>query len=296
MSAPVTDAEVPLAQVPLTTGTPLCIGAVGLAVRALARVADFYCDAVGLAVLERCEKRAVLGLDGIALLHLEHAPDAPLDDPRQAGLFHTAFLMPTRTDLAHWYLHMRRHAFAISRAAGHGVNEAIYYDDPEGNGVECYADRPPQTWRWHNGRVDISIDPLDLDALARAADGTPPYLRAPAGLRIGHVNLRVGDLDAAERFYGAAGLELTCRRDDMTFMSSGRYHHHLAANIRTSAGAGRRDERCGGLAWLAFTAADTATRDASAARLRAAGAVLRPIPHGFETRDPWGLALRVVCP
>jgi catechol 2,3-dioxygenase len=202
--------------------TPLSIGAVGLVVRDLARVADFYRDAVGLTMLERGGKGAVLGLDGVALLHLEHRPDARPDDPRQAGLFHTAFLMPTRADLARWYLHMRRAGFAISRAAGHAVNEAIYYDDPEGNGVECYADRPPQTWRWDNGRVDITIDPLDLDELARSADGAPRYERAPAGLRIGHLNLRVGDLDAAERFYGAAGLDLTCRRSDMTFMSSGR--------------------------------------------------------------------------
>jgi catechol 2,3-dioxygenase len=278
----------------LASGPPLSIGAIGLVVRDLDRAAHFYRDAVGLAVLERGASAAALGVDGAALLHLEHRPDARGDDARQAGLFHAAFLMPTRADLARWYLHMRRAGFAISRAAGHAVNEAIYYDDPEGNGVECYADRPPHTWRWHDGRVDITIDPLDLAELARAADGTPPYERAPAGLRIGHLNLRVGDLDAAERFYGAAGLDLTCRRADMTFMSSGRYHHHLAANIRTSAGAGLRDERCAGLAWLALRAADAATRDACAARLRAAGATLAPIAHGFETRDPWGLRVRLV--
>jgi catechol 2,3-dioxygenase len=277
------------------TSTPLCVGAVGLVVRDLAAVGDFYRDAVGLAVLEHDGARTVLGADGVALLHLEHRSDARPDDPRQAGLFHVAFLMPTRTDLARWYVHMRRTGFAISRAAGHAVNEAIYYDDPEGNGVECYTDRPPRTWRWDNGRVDITIDPLDLDELAGAAEGAPPYERAPPGLRIGHINLRVGDLDAAERFYGAAGLDLTCRRTDMTFMSSGRYHHHLAANIRTSAGAGLRDARCAGLAWIAFKAADTTTREASAARLRAAGTALRPIAHGFETRDPWGLQVRMVC-
>jgi catechol 2,3-dioxygenase len=289
------DATAPLARPPPATGTPLCIGAVALVVRDLDRVADFYRDAVGLTVLECGGKGAVLGVDGVALLHLEHRPDARPDDPRQAGLFHTAFLMPSRTDLARWYRHMRRAGFAVSRAAGHAVNEAIYYDDPEGNGVECYADRPPQTWRWEDGRVDITIDPLDLDELERAAAGAPSYERAPAGLRIGHLNLRVGDLDAAERFYGTTGLELTCRRADMTFMSTGRYHHHLAANIRTSAGTGLRDERSAGLAWLTFKAIDTATRDAAAARLRAAAASVQPIANGFETRDPWGLRVRLVA-
>jgi catechol 2,3-dioxygenase len=275
--------------------TPLCIGAVGLAVRDLDRTAAFYRDAVGLTVLERGASDAVLGVNGAALLHLERRPDARPDDPRQAGLFHAAFLMPTRADLARWYLHMRRAGYPISRAAGHAVNEAIYYDDPEGNGVECYADRPPQTWRWEDGRVDITIDPLDLDELAHAADGAPPYGRAPEDLRIGHVNLRVGNLDAAERFYCRAGLDLTCRRADMTFMSSGRYHHHIAGNIRTSAGAGLRDEGRAGLAWFAFKAADAATRDAAAARLRAAGATLEPVAKGFGTRDPWGLRVRFVA-
>ena len=289
------DAKASLASPPRPADTPLSIGAVGLVVRDLGLVADFYRDAVGLTVLEREGTCAVLGADGVALLHLEHKPDARPDDPRQAGLFHTAFLMPTRADLARWYLHMRRAGFAISRAAGHAVNEAIYYDDPEGNGVECYADRPPQTWRWDDGRVDITIDPLDLDNLVQAADGTPPYERAPAGMRIGHLNLRVGDLDAAERFYCSAGLELTCRRADMTFMSSGRYHHHLAANIRTSAGTGLRDGSRTGLAWFAFKAADVATRDAAAARLRAAGAALEPVESGFETDDPWGMCVRIVA-
>jgi catechol 2,3-dioxygenase len=276
------------------TSTPLSIDAVALAVRDLDRVARFYRDAVGLAVLKREARCATLGIDGVALVHLEHRPDARPDDPRQAGLFHTAFLMPTRAELARWYRHMRRAGLTIARAAGHAVNEAIYYDDPEGNGVECYADRPPQTWRWDNGRVDITIDPLDLEALARAADGTAPYERAPACLRIGHLNLRVGDLDAAERFYCAAGLDLTCRRPDMTFMSSGRYHHHLAANIRASAGAGQRDESCAGLLWFAFKAADAAARDRAAAGLRAAGAAVELVENGFEARDPWGTRVRVV--
>jgi catechol 2,3-dioxygenase len=279
-----------------TDRTPLSIGAVGLAVHDLDRVADFYRDAVGLAVLERSAKHATLGAGGMALLHLEHRTGARPDDARQAGLFHTAFLMPTRADLARWYRHMRGAGFPISRAAGHAVNEAIYYDDPEGNGVECYADRPPQTWRWDNGRVDITIDPLDLDDLAHAADGAPSYERAPDGLRIGHLNLRVGDLDAAEKFYCGLGLDLTCRRADMTFMSSGRYHHHIAANVRASAGAGQRDEDRAGLAWFSFEAADAATYDAAAARLRACGASLRPMASGFETRDPWGTRVRFVTP
>jgi catechol 2,3-dioxygenase len=284
----------PLASATSATSTPLSIGAVALVVRDLDRVARFYCDAVGLAVLKGDPQGATLGVDGAALMHLEHRPGAGPDDPRQSGLFHTAFLMPTRADLARWYRHMRRAGLTIARAAGHAVNEAIYYDDPEGNGVECYADRPPQTWRWDNDRVDITIDPLDLEELARAADGMAPYQRAPAGLRIGHLNLRVGDLDAAERFYCAAGLDLTCRRADMTFMSSGRYHHHLAANTRASAGAGVRDQSCAGLLWFAFKAADAATRDGAAAGLRAAGAAVEPVENGFETRDPWGTRVRVV--
>ena len=274
--------------------TPLHIGAVGLKVRDLARLTEFYGAALGLAVLDRGKDGATLGAGGVPLLELEHRPDATPDDPRTAGLYHTAFLMPTRPDLARWILHVARRKVPLTGASDHAVSEAFYLDDPEGNGVEVYCDRPPETWQWTGSDLKITTDPLDIEDIVREVAPAAAYPGAPDGLRIGHVHLRVGDVAGAEAFYrDALGLDVTRRRHGATFLSSGRYHHHIAGNVWHSAGAGRRDDNRAGLSWLALEAADAAAFDAARARLSAAGTSLAAIAAGVETADPWGTRLRI---
>lgn len=289
------DAINPSANVTFASRTPLHVGAVGLIVRDLDKVADFYRDVIGLEVKERSDGIARLGVGEATLVELTHGPDAKPDDPRSAGLFHTAFLMPTRKDLAQWVVRIARNRVAITGYSDHAVSEAFYLDDPEGNGVEVYSDRPPETWQWTGGDLRITTDPLDVDDLVRIADADATYAGAPAGLRIGHMHLRVGDVATAEKFYrGPVGLDLTRRRGGAAFMSSGRYHHHLATNIWHSNGAGPRDPDRAGLAWFSFEANDAATRDAVAAQLRESGAPVTAIANGFETEDPWRTRVRFV--
>src|SRR5262245_56582163 len=142
--------------------TPLHIGAIGLKVRDLDRLTGFYRDVLGLAVLDRDKDHTALGAGGAAFVHLEHEPSAKPDDPREAGLYHTAFLMPTRADLARWILHIAKNRVPVTGASDHGVSEAIYLDDPEGNGVEVYSDRPAESWDWSSGLVKMTPEPLDL--------------------------------------------------------------------------------------------------------------------------------------
>jgi catechol 2,3-dioxygenase len=273
--------------------TPVHIGAVGLIVRDLDRVAAFYRETIGLAELERSETRARLGAGGVALVALEERRNAAPDQAGAAGLYHTAFLMPTRTDLARWFLNARGARVPITGASNHSVSEAIYLDDPEGNGVEVYADTEPQRWCWSGGDVTMATEPLDLDDLVRAADGGT-YSGAPAGLRIGHIHLRVGDLAMAEKFYrDAIGLDVTRRRTGAVFLSSGRYHHHVAVNIWQSRGAGRRDDDRAGLAWFSLEASDGATLEALGARLRGSGVELVTAARSIEARDPWGTRVRL---
>lgn len=285
----------------IASRTPLRIGAYALAVRDLERVGAFYQRIVGLDPLARSGNEMRLGAGGVPLLHLEHRPDAAPDNSATAGLFHTAFLMPTRTDLADWYLHAERSGLNITRTGDHAVNEAIYFDDPEGNGCECYADRPPDVWRWaEDGTVDIPSSPVDIDSLKRDAGGrSAAEWRAPAGLRIGHVNLRVGAVAPSEQFLcRVIGLDHTGRREvaalggTISFMSSGRYHHHVATNDFTSRGAGARDPARAGLAWFAIEAESAAVLAAVRARLAAAGARITPVESGFETEDPWRTRIR----
>ncbi|MFL5069294.1 MAG: VOC family protein [Xanthobacteraceae bacterium] len=290
------DAPNPSAAPTFASRTPLHIGAVALNVRDLDQVATYYRDLLGLSELARNAGTVQLGIGDAILIQLDHRPDAKADDPREAGLYHTAFLMPTRADLARWVKHIASARVPVTGASDHGVSEAIYLDDPEGNGVEVYADRPPETWNWRDGLVDMPTERLDVEDLVRAADGCPDYSEAPAGLRVGHIHLRVGDLDAAERFYQQGiGLEPTRRRGGAMFMSSARYHHHVATNVWHSQGAGRRDDSHAGLAWFSIEANDGATLDTLAARLRAAGAPLMPTQAGFETTDPWGTRIRLVA-
>src|SRR5436309_459558 len=142
------DAPNPSALPTFASRTPLHIGAVGLAVRDIDRLTAFYRDVLGLAVLDRRDNTAALGAGGVPLVHLEHRPRAKPDDTREAGLYHTAFLMPTRADLARWILHAARTKVPLTGASDHAVSEAFYLDDPEGNGIEVYSDRPAESWHW----------------------------------------------------------------------------------------------------------------------------------------------------
>jgi catechol 2,3-dioxygenase len=289
------DAPNPSATPTFASRTPLHIGAIALKVRDLDRLTGFYRDVLGLAVLDRGKDGAVLGAGGVPFVHLEHRGDAKPDDTREAGLYHTAFLMPTRGDLARWILHVARNKVQLTGASDHAVSEAFYLDDPEGNGIEVYYDRPLETWEWTGDDLKITTDPLDVDDILREVPPAAAFPGAPDGFRIGHVHLRVGDVARSEAFYrDAVGLDVTRRRHGASFMSSGRYHHHIAGNVWHSAGAGRRDEERAGLSWLALEAADAAAFETVKARLGSAGPPLAVTSSGIETADPWGTRIRIV--
>ncbi len=223
--------------------TPMRVGMVTLRVKNLDAVADYYRDVIGLTVMERSGAAAKLGTGGIALLVLEARPDAAIEPRNAAGLYHTAFLMPTRKDLARWLVHAASHRVSLSGFADHLVSESVYLDDPEGNGIEVYADRDSSQWQWSEGSVKMATDELNIpDLLSLTNTRVADYAKAPDGLRVGHMHLRVGDLAQAERFYhGTVGLDPTRKRNGAAFLSSGRYHHHLGMNVWQS--QGRRPPR-----------------------------------------------------
>ena len=275
----------------------LRIGGVALAVRDLGRVAAFYRDVIGLQVVAQEDGAVLLGAGGAAFLELLHRPDALPDDPAAAGLFHTAFLLPSRADLGRWLAHFGALGGRLDGAADHLVSEAVYLHDPEGNGIEIYADKPRTAWPWRGEgaerRVEMANQPLDAPGLLRAAD--TPWAGTPPGTHIGHVHLRAGDVAEATRFYGGVlGLDITAARDKAVFLSSGGYHHHLAANTWQSAGAGRRDPARAGLQSVTLDVADGPALAGIARRVGSAG-------HDLADRslvDPWGtvLALRAAEP
>ncbi len=288
------DAPNPSAIPTAASRAPVHIGAVGMMVSDLDRLTAYYRDMLGLTVQQHTGQAAMLGVDGVTLLELIHRPDAVPDDPREAGLYHTAFLMPTRADLARWILHAAKSRLPITGASDHDVSEAIYLDDPEGNGIEVYSDRPRERWRRDGEVIFQKTEPLDIDAIIREIDpATATYPGAPEGLRIGHIHLRVGNVARAEEFYcGALGLDITRRRTGASFLSSGGYHHHVVVNVWHSGGAGARNGRRAGLDWFAMEINDRATIDGLKKRLGTAGVAIDAIPGGFAATDPWGTRIR----
>ena len=153
-----------------------------------------------------------LGAGGTPLLHILARPDATPEAPGQAGLYHTAFLMPERADLARWLVHVARTQVPLTGFADHSVSEAVYLTDPEGNGVEVYSDRPQETWLWAGNTVTMGSKELDIDDIflkTKTRTDRNEYTSVPAALRIGHIHLRVGGLETARAFYAdALGLDV----------------------------------------------------------------------------------------
>ena len=261
---------------------PLSMGIVALTVYDADRMAAFYRRVVGLHRMPSGGGSVRLGTGGRTLLELRADPAARRASPREAGLFHTAFLLPDRPTLAAWL----RHAAAIGQplrgASDHAVSEALYLSDPEGNGIEIYADRPRAAWRWSGGEVHMPTVALDAEDLLAQDDGR--RWEGLSSATVGHMHLRVGGNPAAERFYaGVLGLDITSRYPGVTFYAAGGYHHHLATNVWDSRGAPPRQEPTTGLAAVELLMPAEAVQATAA---RAAGAVPRE-DGGLMLRDPW---------
>jgi catechol 2,3-dioxygenase len=253
---------------------------------------SFYQQVIGLTPVETGAGLVRLGVGMKVLLELRHDPAAVLASRRAAGLFHTAFLLPTRTDLAQWLLHAAEQRVPLHGASDHLVSEAIYLADPEGNGIEVYWDRPSETWAWRDGLVEMDTQALDLNGLA-ATVRIRDWSGLPAGSCIGHVHLQVGGLDPADAFYtGLLGFDVVCRYPGATFLSSGGYHHHLATNIWNSRGAPVRTEPTTGLANVELVT-DASILDAVRSRLSPEQVALASPAH-LSLRDPWGTAITLV--
>jgi len=269
---------------------PLRIGRIRLRVRDLDKVSDFYQRVIGLTVLGQNAGLVTLGAGTVPLLELLADPTATPRNPREAGLFHTAFLLPDRADLGRWLAHAVRLGVRLEGASDHIVSEALYLADPEGNGIEVYADRPLSHWRDAAGQIRMATEPLDIPDLLGA--GTGDWAGFPADGTIGHVHLQVGDTGTADAFYrDILGFGIASRYPGASFYGSGGYHHHLAGNIWNSRRAGPRPEGAAGLEAVEIIPRDPAVRDAILARAKAAAKTVTADGEASVLRDPWGTAI-----
>lgn len=265
-----------MTNLPFAATTPVSIAGIGLKARDAEGLSAYYRELLGLEELSRDGNQLVLGAGDRALLTIEEDKALRPDNPRDAGLFHTAFLLPERADLARWVQRAIEKRTRVDGASDHLVSEAIYLTDPEGNGIEIYSDRPASGWQWRNGEVEMATLPLDIRDLIATPGGDRPYDKAPAGTVVGHVHLRVGDPAVAERWWNEImGFDTTAHYGPKAvFLSTGGYHHHIGANSWQSAGAGPRDKGRSGLSWVALKG---------------------PTEKAGQTfEDPWGTIIRMV--
>ena len=271
------------------------IGRVKLQVSDIARSLLYYETVLGLRAIGKSATHAVLGPHGddTPILELHEKPGArPVPRRGLLGLYHFAVLLPDRASLGRFLKHLARLG-AQAGMSDHLVSEAIYLQDPDNLGIEVYADRPREAWEHVGRQLTMATNPLDTDDLLQAA-GATEWQGMPAGTRIGHVHLNVGDIAQAESFYHVAlGFDkVVWSYPGALFMSAGGYHHHLGTNTwaRTAASATDADARL--LEWeLLLPSAKDA--EAAAKSVADAGIPVGNSDGSYTVRDPWGTQVRL---
>lgn len=267
------------------------IGAVALTVSDLERSLDFYTNKMGFKAQERAGDTARLGAGGETLLSLTGRPGAR-KAARTSGLYHFAVLVPSRFHLAQALRSLAEGGAAFQGAADHGVSEAIYLADPDGNGIEIYVDRASADWpRDAQGSLQMVTEELDLDGLLGELQADPgAWNGLPEGTRVGHVHLHVANLARSEVFYtGVLGLKLMQRYGSAAaFLSAGGYHHHVGINTWNGAGAPPTPPDAVGLRWFSLRLPDSAALEQVAGRVRGAGLAVEERAEGLFFTDPSG--------
>jgi catechol 2,3-dioxygenase len=284
------------------TGTSTLISEVArvdLRVTSIDRAVSFYRDIVGLEVAARDEQRASLRAPGgRVLVALDAGGVETGADRRATGLFHTAFLYPDRASLADALARVLAAGYPVGNG-DHGVSEALYVDDPDGNGVELYRDRPRQEWPKPppGARVGMYTAPVDLEGLL-AESRTRARTAAPEDTAIGHVHFQISDLEDSLRFYvDGVGLDLMqSMGGSAAFLSSRGYHHHIGANIWNSRGGTAAPRRRAGLDRVVFRVENPEDLELARQRLAALGYETSGDSRELVVRDPDGIELRFAPP
>ncbi len=219
------------------------VSRVVLKISDLKRSIKFYKEVVGLEVRKKEKNLAYLSPDGIRDLVILKQPDNPKPAPLgSTGLFHIALLLPRRENLADLWLHLQQHGRWLSGASDHSVSEAVYLEDPDGNGIEIYADREGVPVK------KMGTERLQVEDLLQHATETS-WRGMPKETVMGHIHLEVRDVSEAVEFYrDCLGFELTAEMGgSAAFMSTGGYHHHIGLNSWNSLGGDAPPENAIGL-------------------------------------------------
>ena len=269
------------------------VGEVNIKVKNLDNAVIFYQNIMGFQVLEQTEGKAVLTTDGkTPLLTLEQPADVIPKEGKMSGLYHFAILLPSRADLSVFLRHLLQTGYPLG-AADHYVSEALYLNDPDGNGIEVYRDRPSFEWTWKNNLVEMATEQLDAEGILAESDAE--WNGLPSGTVMGHIHLHVGDLQKAEEFYTKGlGFDVVSYYPQAAFLSTGGYHHHIAINTWQGVGAPKPPKNSVGLNWYTLVFPNETERENVIKQLKQLGAPVKKETDFYVTSDPSGNQIRLV--
>lgn len=238
------------------------------------RSLQFYQEIVGFKILRQSSDQAILTADGkTPILTLKQLDDIKAKEKNTTGLYHFALLLPSRSDLSRFLNHLLQQRYRFG-ASDHEVSEAIYIDDPDGNGIEIYRDRPSDSWQWSNDEVNMVTEPLDGESLLQESNA--PWNGLPEDTIMGHIHLHVRDLQETEQFYAKGlGFDVVTRYPGALFMSTGRYHHHFGLNIWNGEGAPAPNKNSAGLDWFTITFANEKARERVVQNVQKTGSIVK---------------------
>ncbi|MGG4487992.1 VOC family protein [Metabacillus idriensis] len=265
------------------------VGQVSIKVQDLHRALAFYQDVIGFKILDQTESHANLTADGkTVLLSLLQPENVSAKQPHTTGLYHFALLLPKRSDLGRVLQHLVQISYPIG-ASDHYVSEALYLNDPDGNGIEIYADRKASEWTWQDGQVSMATEPLDGQSVLAEGKGEP-WTVLPEKTVMGHIHLHVSHLKDTEEFYGKGlGFEVVTRYGRQAlFMSTGGYHHHIGLNTWAGEGAKAPSENSVGLKWFTLVYEDEEARNKALQQVKELGAEVTKLNADYITSDPSG--------
>ncbi len=264
-----------------------------LKVNDLESMSQFYKDIFGFQVIKVNDKHIELGANKQeSILILEQLDQPDESQALRIGLYHVAYLLPSRADLASFTYHLIKHNIQFG-AGDHHVSEALYFNDIEGNGIEVYADRDYKGWQWHANQVSMTTEAVDFDDLLQVAQ--KPFTQAPAGTLIGHVHLQVSDLEANEAFYHQGlGFDIVHRYGDHAlFLSDEGYHHHVAMNTWGGGRLVKPTTTSRGLKTMSLSISDEAERTQILRQLQALGYQPQADKDHLSIVDPNGIIIKI---
>ncbi|SET01947.1 catechol 2,3-dioxygenase [Oceanobacillus limi] len=250
---------------------------------------NFYQNVLGFHVLSQTNSKVVLTADGeTPILSIEQPDNVTPKEPRTTGLYHFAILLPSRADLSAFLKHIIQQGVQLG-ASDHYVSEALYFNDPDGNGIEVYRDRPSTEWNWKDGQVAMATEPLDGDSLINESEKS--WNGMPKETVMGHIHLHVADLKETENFYvNGLGMDIVTNYPGALFASYGGYHHHIGLNVWNGVGAKSPAENSVGLNWLRLVIPNETTREKIIQQLQDIGAT---VSNENTVEDPAGNRIKL---